>query len=213
MGTTDRKEQIKKVRQDDIINAAEKVFFSKGIHNATMDEVAEAAEYSKRTIYAYFSSKEQIYDAIISRAYIIMYNLYREAFQREQPANGLEKVLLMGKTYLDFINTYPKHSEAMAYYDNREEDLASQDEYKRANYIESNKSSDLLIQCIREGIHDGSICGELDPVSAAFVLYGNIIGFGNIILRKEKYIAHTYQKDAPALIAEMYRLITRSLQP
>lgn len=213
MGTTERKNQIRKVRQEDIINAAEKVFFSKGIHNATMDEVAKTAEYSKRTVYAYFSSKEQIYDAIISRAYQIIYNLYVEAFQREHPVTGLEKVMLMGKTYLEFINMYPKHSEAMAYYDNREEDLASQDEYKIANYRESNKSSDLLIQCIREGINDGSIFKDLDPVNTAFVLYGNIIGMGDIILKKEKYILHTYQRDISALITEMYKLFERCLKP
>jgi Transcriptional regulator len=213
MGTTDRKEQMKKIRQQDIINAAEKVFLSKGIHNATMDDVAREAEYSKRTIYAYFDSKEQIYDAIISRAYQIMYDLYEEAFQKEHPAAGLAKVLLMGKTYLDFINRYPQHSEAMAYYDNREEDLLSQDGYKMANYREGNKSSDLLIQCIREGIADGSIYQELDPVSTAFVLYGNIIGMGQIILKKEKYICHTYQKDISQLVSELYLLIGRSLRP
>ena len=213
MGTTDRKEQIRKMRQEDIIHAAEKIFFSKGINNATMDEIAMEAEYSKRTIYSYFSSKEQIYDAIISRAYQIFNNSLEEAFQKEHPSNGLEKVILMGKTYLDFINTHPKYSEAMAYYDNREEDVLSQDEYKMANYRESNKSSDLLIQCIREGIDDGSIYKNLDPVCTAFVLYGNMIGIGNIILRKEKYIVHTYRKDAASLIAEMYQLIIRSLKP
>lgn len=213
MGTTDRKEQTRKLRQEDIVNAAEKIFFSKGLNNATMDEVAAEAQYSKRTIYSYFSSKEQIYDAIISRAYQIMYHLYEEAFQRERPANGLEKLVLMGKTYLDFIRKYPKYSEAMAYYDNPEENVLSQDEYKMANYRESNKSSDLLIQCIREGIDDGSVYKELDPVSTAFVLYGNMIGIGNILLRKEKYIVHTYRKDASALVKEMYTLIIRSLKP
>lgn len=213
MGTTERKEQIKKIRQADILNAAEKVFFSKGINNATMDEVAAAAEYSKRTIYTYFISKEQIYDAIISRAYQILNSLFAEAFQKKSPANGLEKVLLMGETYLDFIRSHPKHFEAMAYYYNRDEDLASTDEYKIANYREGNRGSDLLIECIREGMNDGSIFKELDPVSTAFVLYGNINGISNIILKKAKYIAHTYQKDISELKAQMTHLIIRSLKP
>jgi TetR/AcrR family transcriptional regulator len=213
MGTTERRELIKKIRQEDIINAAEKVFFSKGIHNATMDEVAETAEYSKRTIYTYFTSKEQIYDAIISRAYQILNALYSEAFQKKQPANGLEKVILIGQVYLDFIHTYPKYYEAMAYYDSRDEDLTSRDEFKTANYQEGNRSSDLLIQCIREGINDGSICTEVDPVSTAFVLYGNIIGICHIIAKKAKYIAHTYQKGTPELITQLTQLIIRSLKP
>ncbi|HBE78946.1 MAG TPA: hypothetical protein DDW65_14385 [Firmicutes bacterium] len=213
MGTTDRKEQVRKIRQEDIINAAEKVFFTKGIRNATMDEVAEAAEYSKKTIYTYFTSKEQIYDAIISRAYKILNSLAKEAFEKSHPANGFEKVLLIGQTFLNFENTFPKHFQAMAEYDNRDEDLTSEDQFKMANYTESNKSADLIIQSIREGIEDGSIFKELDPVSTAFVLYGNIIGFINIILKKEKYIMYTYQKDASSLMIEMNRLIERSLKP
>jgi TetR/AcrR family transcriptional regulator len=213
MGNTERKEQIRKIRREDIINAAEKVFFSKGINNATMDEVAEAAEYSKRTLYTYFTSKEQIYDAIISRAYQILNKLYAEALQKQQPTNGLEKVILIGRVYLDFIHTYPKYYEAMAYYDNRDEDLASQDEFKMANYQEGNRSSDLLIQCIREGINDGSIFKEVDPISTAFVLYGNMIGISHLIAKKAKYIAHTYRKDTPELIAQLKQLMIRSLKP
>jgi TetR/AcrR family transcriptional regulator len=213
VGTTERKEQIRKIRREDIINAAEKVFFSKGLNNATMDEVAAAAEYSKRTIYTYFTSKEQIYDAIISRAYQILNNLYTEVFQKKLPANGLEKVILIGQIYLDFIHTYPKYFEAMASYDNRDEDLTSQDEFKMANYQEGNRSSDLLIQCIREGINDGSIFKEVDPVSTAFVLYGNIIGISHLIAKKAKYIAHTYQKETPELITQLTKLIIRSLKP
>jgi AcrR family transcriptional regulator len=213
MGTTERKNQIRKLRQEDIINAAEKIFFSKGIRNATMDEVAKTAEYSKRTIYAYFSSKEQIYDAIISRAYQILNRLLEEAFAKTHPGNGLEKILLIGQTYLDFTRAYPNYFQAMADYQNRDEDLSSQDEYKKANYRDGNISADLLIQSIREGVDDGSIFKELDPVGTAFILYGNIIGFVNVILKKEKYIAYTYQKDATSLIEEMKQLIVRSLRP
>jgi TetR/AcrR family transcriptional regulator len=213
MGTIDRKEQVRKIRQADIINAAEKVFFAKGIHNATMDEVAEAAEYSKRTIYAYFTSKEQIYDAIISRAYRILNDFYEAAFQKNHPQSGLEKVLLMGRVYLEFVHQYPKYFEAMAYYENRDEDLVNQDEFKQANYREGNRSSDLLIQSIREGINDGSVCKELDPVCVAFVLYANIIGIADVIMKKEKYIAYTYQKDSASIVEEMQRLIVRSLKP
>ena len=178
-----------------------------------MDEVAVAAEYSKKTIYAYFSSKEQIYDAIICRAYQILNTLIAEAFQKSQPLNGHDKVILMGKKYLEFIETHPKYFEAMVYYDNRDEDLASDDPYKKANYDVGNKSADLLIQCILEGVHDGSISKNLDPVSAAFALYGNINGIGNIILRKEKYIFHTYHKTIAQLIAQAIELIEKSLKP
>ncbi len=213
MGTNDRREKVRNIRQEDIINAAEKVFFAKGYHNATMDDVAKEAEYSKRTIYAYFNSKEQVYDAIIARAYQILNRQYEQALNTDIPANGLEKAILMGQVYIDFLSQYPKYFEAMVYYENRDDDLSSQDQFKLANYREGNVIADKLIACIKEGIADGSICNELDPVSTAFTLYANIIGIGNIIQKKEKYILHTYNKHSAELIETMFKLVTAALRP
>ncbi len=212
MGTNDRREKVRNIRREDIINAAEQVFFAKGYHNATMDDVAKEAEYSKRTIYAYFNSKEQVYDAIIARAYQILNRQYEQAFNTNSPANGLEKVILMGQVYIDFLYQYPKYFEAMIYYENRDEDLSSRDEFKLANYREGNVSADRLIACIKAGIADGSICEELDPVSTAFTLYANIIGIGNIIQKKEKYIQQTYSRSTTELIETMFKLVTAALK-
>lgn len=213
MSTSDRKEKVRKIRQEDIINAAEKVFFAKGFHNATMDEVAKEAEYSKRTIYVYFSSKEQIYDAIILRAYQHLNRMFKTAVEHDNPADGLKKVLLLGKTYLEFVTAFPEYFEAMIQYENREEDLINQDEFKAASYREGDVSVALLIGFIREGIADGSITADFDATNLAFVLYANIIGTGNLILKKEKYIRHSYQKDLPELISEQFKLLVRALKP
>jgi TetR/AcrR family transcriptional repressor of mexJK operon len=48
-----------------LINAAEKVFVEKGYHAARMDDVARAAGMSKKTIYQVFSSKEELFEALV----------------------------------------------------------------------------------------------------------------------------------------------------
>ena len=72
MGYNDRKRQEKEIRRKDIVDAAERVFFSKGFENASMDEVAKEAEFSKRTVYIYFNSKEQIYFEIMIRGNLML---------------------------------------------------------------------------------------------------------------------------------------------
>ena len=47
MGITERKEREKEHRKEEIIDAAQKVFFEKGLLSSTMDDIAEAAELSK----------------------------------------------------------------------------------------------------------------------------------------------------------------------
>ncbi len=59
-GTASRRERERAQRRDDILRAARVVFFERGFHLATVDDVAVAAEVSKGTVYLYFDTKETI---------------------------------------------------------------------------------------------------------------------------------------------------------
>jgi AcrR family transcriptional regulator len=50
-----------------ILDAAEKLFVSKGFQTTSMDEVAAQAPASKPTIYAYFPNKESLFSAVVAR--------------------------------------------------------------------------------------------------------------------------------------------------
>ena len=66
------KDKRRNMNKIDIIDAAERLFFSKGYNNSTMDEVAKEAGFTKRTLYSYFTSKEEIYEKIKERGYLIL---------------------------------------------------------------------------------------------------------------------------------------------
>ena len=59
-GVPSRREREKVQRREDLLRAAKKVFFKKGIHTATIDDVAHEAEVGKGTVYLYFDTKETI---------------------------------------------------------------------------------------------------------------------------------------------------------
>ena len=58
-----------------ILRAAERIFARKGFSLATMDEIAEEAQFSKATIYQYFKSKREIFFEII-------YKFFEEVHQK-----------------------------------------------------------------------------------------------------------------------------------
>lgn len=62
-----RKERERLFRRDEIMNSAVKLFAKKGFNSTTLEEIAEAAEFGKGTLYNYFSSKEEIYFTIFNR--------------------------------------------------------------------------------------------------------------------------------------------------
>jgi AcrR family transcriptional regulator len=50
-----------------IINKAKELFFFYGVKSVSMDDLAKAAGISKKTIYQYFSDKNQVLDSVIDR--------------------------------------------------------------------------------------------------------------------------------------------------
>ena len=55
--------------QRDILDAARNEFAQHGLGGARMDRIAERAAVNKRLIYYYFASKEQLFLAVLERAY------------------------------------------------------------------------------------------------------------------------------------------------
>ena len=78
MSITSRREREKQKRQNDIINAAEKVFFAKGYDNVTMEEIANEAEVNKALLYYYFKNKEALFFAVNLYGVKILYEMYVE---------------------------------------------------------------------------------------------------------------------------------------
>ncbi len=63
-----RKERERLSKREDIIRAARAVFALRGYENATLDEIAERAEFAKGTLYNYFDSKGTLFAEIVEGA-------------------------------------------------------------------------------------------------------------------------------------------------
>ena len=80
-----RREREKLAHRADIMDAALRVFARKGFFQATLDEIAQEAEFSKGALYLYFSSKEDIlYTALKEKLLNFNLNLARDVFKGEK---------------------------------------------------------------------------------------------------------------------------------
>lgn len=99
-----RKEQEKKDRQAYIIKVAEKLIANSSFNETTMDQIAEAAEFAKGTIYHYFNSKEEIlYELLSSRTSELSANLEQELHSNNDPLAIIENLIAI---HLNFIEKY-----------------------------------------------------------------------------------------------------------
>jgi AcrR family transcriptional regulator len=66
-GATVRRREPPEVRREQILDAAAQVFLDRGLGEATMADVAEAARVGKGTVYLYFDSKAALLTALRAR--------------------------------------------------------------------------------------------------------------------------------------------------
>ena len=177
MGTAERKEREKLQRRNDIIEAAEKTFFNKGFESSTMDDVAETAELSKGTLYLYFKSKEELFYEISKRGEKILEEYFIKAIKNKK--NGLRKVRAIGEAFVKFFLEHNEYHEAMLYSHSKKELETGEGE----NSPEENEKS-VFIKSIIEGINDGSIRKDIDPVITSFILWGQTMGMLQLISSK-----------------------------
>ena len=55
-----KKDAAAEFHRERILQAAEILFSEKGFEKTTIDDISKLSEYSRRTIYAYFSGKDDI---------------------------------------------------------------------------------------------------------------------------------------------------------
>lgn len=186
MGIAERREREKEQRKNDIIDAAERIFFAKGHENATMDDVAEEVELSKGTLYLYFKNKEDLYLAIHLRGNIILKTLFEKAVNGQK--TGIEKTRAIGRAYVEFFHKYPNYFNAMIYYESRDIDFEDQDSVASQCLVVGKSTLEILIEAIITGIKDGSIRPDIDPSKTALSLWGQTTGIIQIASLKEKIV-------------------------
>ena len=204
MGIAERREREKEQRRNDIIDAAERVFFDKGRHAATMDDVAEEAELSKGTLYLYFKSKEELYLAINLRGLNILAQMFQEAADKNK--TGLEKVKAIGEAYYQFYLNHINYFNALMYFESHEMDFDQKNSIAFDCDSEGHRALFILIEAIQIGIQDGSIRPDIDPQKTAAILWGETTGMIQLIFMKGDHLQTDHGLNNEELIQYAFDL-------
>ena len=80
-----RRNGRKELSRQDILDAAEHVFGLKGYHEASLQEIAERAEFSTRALYRFFDNKEALFIGVLARRGNDIMQGMREVFALSSP--------------------------------------------------------------------------------------------------------------------------------
>jgi len=169
MGIAERKEREKQQRREEIIQAAEKVFFSMGLENATMDDIAAEAELSKGTLYLYFKNKETLHVEVARRAIILLNKFTREAAEKVNTAT--EKLGQMGLATIQFSRTHPDQMKAIQGLMIRDPGGVELTSGEVQSIVYGDSSVGMLIKVVEQGMRDKEIRSDIPAPLIAHTLW------------------------------------------
>ncbi|MCF7920650.1 MAG: TetR/AcrR family transcriptional regulator [Candidatus Cloacimonetes bacterium] len=102
-----RKERERETRETEILTAARKLFLKNGFVAATMDDLGKESEFSKKTLYSYFQSKEEILIRVFLQAINESHQSYVDAVSNK--TTGYDKLTAYS------INVYECYKEKPEY--------------------------------------------------------------------------------------------------
>lgn len=202
MGTQERKEREKEHRREEILNAAQKVFFEKGLQAATMDDIAEVAELSKGTLYLYHRSKEDLYLTVMVRGMETLYRMFAEAISSDRPT--MEHLTRLSETYYEFFDKERNYFRMMNFFLHPEFHKQVTSEMLDACTVENQRIWALVIDLLEKGVTEGLLRQELDSAATAAFLWLSLTA---ILVRLDAQY-EGFKKQLNVDLKELYRKST-----
>ena len=157
-------------RKAQILRAARAIFIERGYLAARVEDIAARAGLSKGAVYFYFTSKREVFDALVDEELAVTASFLADAELDERPA--VIKMVDLGRKYLDYfagLKTPPRFFLLMSELAIRDEDLR-----KRVNAVH-----DQFVlateRVIAQGIAEGAF-RDYDPRAIALFLKAFIDG-------------------------------------
>ncbi len=180
MKTAGRRQREREKRKEEILDAAKRLFFSKSYDDVSMDEIADAAELNKATLYLYYKNKEALFAAVVLLGVEILKEKYLLCMEKK--TSGLVRVALMGQAYYEFSQTHPDYLRLIHFYGS--ERFSKENPYTEDIGKGYGVCRTILSDAIREGIEDKTIRSDINAFSASMYL---MISFMNILSPENKW--------------------------
>lgn len=183
------KDSKKSLKEQKIIDAAEKVFSKVGFTNAKMDDIAAEAGITKVTLYSYFQSKENMQLAVTHKALTLLIEKYYEAIAANKSNSGLVATIALFKVFMEFNEQNFLYSEALLSYfelnrstssgENKEKltEALKESVYFKKIQDTQNLPFKLMVNEINRGKVDGSVKPDIDPMLATLSAWTASVGY------------------------------------
>lgn len=180
-----RKDSIATLHRENIINAADELFTANGFEKTTMDDIASHSQYSKRTIYSYFTSKNEIYSYFVLNGAKFFVAELQKATTFSSDFIECYHELCRSMLYL-YTEQYPYYEGVMGIMNSTREDKPSG--ALGDLYSECDKINALLESFFAKGQDDAFILQNVDIRRLVLITWSNLTSFIELASKKNDYV-------------------------
>jgi AcrR family transcriptional regulator len=208
MSTAQRRAREKALRKKAILTAAREAFFTQGIAQATVDDVAARAEVSKGTIYLYFPSKEVLLAHLLLDGLNLLLTNLRRTQRRSEGLPAEEQLWALAKAYLRFSEQQPNYFRLIMAFDRgRFQEQIPADLHTRI-LARSNCCLELVARAIQLGMEQGQLSPST-PWLAAGILWAGMNGV--LVLFASPLRQDMLQVDLPTMFESTFHLLLKGM--
>lgn len=187
---TERREEEKERRREEILDAAELVFSEKNFDDATMEQVARQARVSRALVYVYFKDKAALHLAICLRGLKILREMFETS--REQHSTGEQQIRAIGQAYMRFSEEYPTHFAAMSRFEASSHQIVNGDPCCATMELiqAGQKVHEETVLALAKGMADKTLREDLDNLmQISITLWGFTHGTIQLAQTKSNFMA------------------------
>jgi len=196
-----------------ILESAGREFLERGLFATSMGDVAIRACLTRRTLYRYFDSKEELAFEVACEI-MHAWNLQQARMYRSLRGNGLKRLkgFLMKLTrYLSAHDEIMKFMGEFDFYFNDDSPF-SPDQDVMLRYAALSRESDTMMgEILSSGIADGSMKPGIDVGMAVSSISNILWGFGQRLAARRRRLREEYKMDPIRLVYYQIELYVLAL--
>ncbi|WP_050616344.1 TetR/AcrR family transcriptional regulator [Bacillus testis] len=204
------KENIIALHQKNIAKGAEHLFLDKGFNLTSISDISETSGYSRRTIYKYFESKEEILYYLIIEGLDHLVQSIGDAIDSEQ--NFLKRYEAICACMLFYYENYAISAQSVnRFQSNAPLNMTTSVERIFALGVKINEYLSIWIE---QGKEEGILKESLDVMPTVYILSTNLNAlfelvttkgtylFASLHMTKEQFLSYGYTMNLNSLLKE-----------
>jgi AcrR family transcriptional regulator len=163
-----RRDRLRVLQKEAILEAAEEVFATEGFHRAKMRDIAAKADFATGSLYNYFSSKEDIFVSIMERRMDVLFQRLLETV--DSGLDFITQVEKLAAIHVAFMDAHRSFFTIFASLGMGAK-MGLPVHISERSFQQYQRYAELVEALIQEGIKQG-IIRDLPPKSMAAILMG-----------------------------------------